>query len=105
MRLYRCLEKEYADGAVGIGFHLFARSSDGSRHIIDKWTDVAKELHHAAHTHVFGRADTEYRQYGPFDEAFAYTVAHFVFSQVSLFEIFVHQGFVVFGGGFHESVM
>ena len=94
-----------AQRAVCVGFHLFAGCVNRSGHIFNERNDVAKELHHAAHAHVFFGADAEERIYRAVDKTFADTHSKLVFREVFFLEEFLHESFVVLGCRLNECAV
>lgn len=99
------LKKNMESGPSASGFTSSPRHGAGGGHVVHERAYVAQELHHAAHAHVLGRAHAEHRQDGTVYETFAYAFAHLVLGEVSLFEIFVHQGLVILCGRLHQGVV
>ena len=105
VRLYGGLEHEQRERALAVGLHFIAFSVDRSRHIFYERNDIAKELHHAAYTHVFECADAEYGIYRAVNKTLANAFAHFIFGKMSLVKELFHQCFIVFGGSLNEFLV
>ena len=73
-----CLEHHEAERSVCIGLHLCSVGCARCRHLIDKWYHVAKELHHAANTHILQCAHAEYRIDTAVNESLADSFTHLV---------------------------
>ena len=105
MWLNTCLEEIEGCRTVSNNRNLLATCIVNLRHLIDERNDIAKELHQAAHTHVFSCTDTEHREDGACDEALAYTLAHLVLCELLCLEEFLHQCIVVLSGSLYESLV
>ena len=105
MRLHSGLEHIDAERTGAVGGDSIACGVDRRGHILNERHHIAQEFHHAAHPHVLECGNAEYGVNRPVDQAFADTLAHFIFGEMSLIEEFFHQSLVVFSGCFHESLM
>ncbi len=105
MRLNRRFEHIETQRAVALRLDNGAVGSLGRGHLLDKGNHIAEELHHAAHAHILGGADTENRINRTVNEALADAFAHFVFGKVACVEEFLHQRLVVFGSGLDQRLV